>query len=130
MANKSNGGKPPFDRLIAGIPQQLLESSLEHVSPQQPSRWDSLISKVAAESRSSPEILGKGLGLNPATVDDVIGGCPGDNVGQKKGMVYRWIEVNRKKATLKGLLEALYSCDETELVRHINQNYTTVSEGM
>lgn len=126
MASKSNGGKPPFDRLIAGIPQQLLDGSLGHVSPQQP-RSDSLISKVVMNSKCLPRSLGESLELDPTAIDDAIHEHPGDKVQQKEGMVYRWIEVKGKMATLRQLLEALYNCDDTNSIRIISTDTSTAA---
>ncbi len=132
MANRSkSGGKPPFDRLIAGIPEESLERSLGHVNPESPTtlQLDSVVSLVVINAKCSPQSLGENLGFSPIVIDDIVSDYSGDKIQQREGVIHRWIEVNGKRATLKKLLEALYHCDETQSIRLVKDE-RTVQEGM
>ncbi len=115
-----SGQKPTFDRLIASIPPESLDSSV---------RQEELISLIAARAHCSPENLGKELGLTPKDIDDVVHDHSGDKTQQRGGMVRRWTQIDGKKATLKKLLDALYHCDEIEAIRQVNQTFSSVSQG-
>ncbi len=116
-----SGQKPTFDRLIASIPPESLDSEVR--------QEESVISLIAARAQCSPETLGNKLGLKPMVIDDVVGEFSGDKTQQRGGVLHRWIEIDGKKATLKKLLDALYHCDEIEAIRQVNQTFSSVSQG-
>ncbi len=124
MANRPrSGGKPPFDRLIAGIPEESLERSLGHVNPESPTtlQLDSVVSLVWRNAKCSPQSLGENLGLSPIVIDGIVSDY---KIQQREGVIHRWIEVNGKRATLKKLLEALYHCDEIQSIRLVKDELT------
>ena len=126
-----NVWKPPFDRVIHGIPDEMLERSFGHRNPEKLTQllldpeleW--MIQSVQNRTQCSPETLGDSLGLNLIEINKIIRAYSGRKDLQLQGILEGWIEAKEKKATVLCLLEALYHGDDVEAVRRIQTVIST-----
>lgn len=113
--------KKPFISCVQGIPEDLLKTQLCDVVygdlivlPEV--EW--IILECSERRTLQTPLFGETLGLSEDEVRSVIHTAPRSKEQQLKLAVIAWSK-HSNEATLEKLLEALYTCDEVELVEDI-----------
>ena len=108
--------KPPFDKLVAKVPRDLLQKPL---GVQEGTLTASTVKK---ELRCDAEKLAIKLGLQPSRVSELIDAAEGDRKQQIGSILLGWVEDAGDRATVEALLRALYDTDETKTLERVVNN--------